>query len=56
MYRIDRVVQNGGGISTLYLAEESGILETAGKNGQKNYTEIFYNWRVFSNEVYYTIY
>ena len=56
VYRIDRVVQNGGGISTLYLAEESGILETAGKNRQKNYTEIFYNWRVFSNEVYYTIY
>ncbi len=56
VYLIDHVVQNGDGTSTLYLAEESGIRETAGENGQKNYTEIFYDWRVFSDEAYYTIY
>ena len=56
VYLIDRVVQNGDGTSTLYLAEESGIREKVGDNGEKKYHEIFYGWSIFSDEAYYTIY
>lgn len=55
-YQIERVVRNEDGTSNLYLAEESGIRETFAQDGKKNYTEIFYNWRVFSDKASYTIY